>query len=93
MDSLSAVYATIGVGCSNMLMTMVSVVLIDHAGRRTLHLIGLGGMCLCTVILTVALILVAVSIFVRIYSSVSFGILLYIGDYVFCVTLVKHTTL
>ncbi|XP_061600241.1 solute carrier family 2, facilitated glucose transporter member 2 [Cololabis saira] len=49
------VYATIGVGVINTVFTMVSVALVDKAGRRTLTLIGLGGMCCCAVAMTVGL--------------------------------------
>ncbi|XP_067098791.1 solute carrier family 2, facilitated glucose transporter member 2 isoform X1 [Osmerus mordax] len=50
------VYATIGVGVINTVFTMVSVVLVDRVGRRTLTLIGLGGMCICAVAMSVGLI-------------------------------------
>ncbi|XP_009862019.2 solute carrier family 2, facilitated glucose transporter member 1-like isoform X2 [Ciona intestinalis] len=46
---------TVGVGVVNVVMTIVSLLLIEHAGRRILHLIGLGGMCVCSVILVVLL--------------------------------------
>ncbi|KAM4542478.1 solute carrier family 2, facilitated glucose transporter member 2 [Odontesthes bonariensis] len=49
------VYATIGVGVINTVFTMVSVALVDKAGRRTLTLVGLGGMCCCAVAMTVGL--------------------------------------
>ncbi|XP_022606701.1 solute carrier family 2, facilitated glucose transporter member 2-like [Seriola dumerili] len=49
------VYATIGVGVINTVFTMVSVALVDKAGRRTLTLAGLGGMCCCAVAMTVGL--------------------------------------
>uniref|UniRef100_A0A8P4GNY9 Solute carrier family 2 member 2 n=1 Tax=Dicentrarchus labrax TaxID=13489 RepID=A0A8P4GNY9_DICLA len=47
------VYATIGVGVINTIFTMVSVALVDKAGRRTLTLVGLGGMCCCAIAMTV----------------------------------------
>ncbi|XP_064194819.1 solute carrier family 2, facilitated glucose transporter member 2 [Anguilla rostrata] len=50
------VYATIGVGVINTIFTMVSVVLVDRAGRRTLTLIGYGGMCCCAVTMSVGLV-------------------------------------
>uniref|UniRef100_A0AAY5EM53 Major facilitator superfamily (MFS) profile domain-containing protein n=1 Tax=Electrophorus electricus TaxID=8005 RepID=A0AAY5EM53_ELEEL len=50
------VYATIGVGVVNTVFTLVSVVLVDRAGRRTLMLVGLAGMCLCAVGMTVGLV-------------------------------------
>ncbi|XP_040916897.1 solute carrier family 2, facilitated glucose transporter member 2 [Toxotes jaculatrix] len=49
------VYATIGVGVINTIFTMVSVALVDKAGRRTLTLAGLGGMCCCAIAMTVGL--------------------------------------
>ncbi|XP_041668353.1 solute carrier family 2, facilitated glucose transporter member 2 [Cheilinus undulatus] len=49
------VYATIGVGAINTVFTLVSVALVDKAGRRTLSLAGLGGMCCCAVAMTVGL--------------------------------------
>ncbi|XP_076604718.1 solute carrier family 2, facilitated glucose transporter member 2 isoform X1 [Chaetodon auriga] len=49
------VYATIGVGAINMIFTLVSVALVDKAGRCTLTLAGLGGMCSCAIAMTVGL--------------------------------------
>ncbi|KAF3700997.1 Solute carrier family 2, facilitated glucose transporter member 2 [Channa argus] len=49
------VYATIGVGVINTIFTLVSVALVDRAGRRTLILAGLGGMTCCAIALTVGL--------------------------------------
>nr|QGZ00486.1 facilitated glucose transporter 2 [Mylopharyngodon piceus] len=49
------VYATIGVGVINIIFTLVSVILVDRTGRRTLTLVGLGGMCCCAVAMTVGL--------------------------------------
>ncbi|XP_054651853.1 solute carrier family 2, facilitated glucose transporter member 2 [Dunckerocampus dactyliophorus] len=49
------VYATIGVGVINTIFTLVSVALVDRAGRRTLTLVGLGGMCCCAIAMTVGL--------------------------------------
>uniref|UniRef100_A0A9J8BYL1 Solute carrier family 2 member 2 n=1 Tax=Cyprinus carpio carpio TaxID=630221 RepID=A0A9J8BYL1_CYPCA len=49
------VYATIGVGVINIIFTLVSVIMVDRAGRRTLTLVGLGGMCCCAVAMTVGL--------------------------------------
>ncbi|KAM4772250.1 solute carrier family 2, facilitated glucose transporter member 2 [Rhinophrynus dorsalis] len=53
------VYATIGVGVVNTIFTVVSVFLIEKAGRRSLYLIGLGGMCICAIIMTIALALLS----------------------------------
>lgn len=50
-----AMQATLGMGAVNVFMTLVSLVLVERAGRRTLHLVGLGGMAVITVILTICL--------------------------------------
>ncbi|XP_029437482.1 solute carrier family 2, facilitated glucose transporter member 3-like isoform X2 [Rhinatrema bivittatum] len=49
------VYATIGAGIVNVVFTVVSLFLVERAGRRTLHLVGLGGMTFCAVVMTIAL--------------------------------------
>ncbi|XP_053546167.1 solute carrier family 2, facilitated glucose transporter member 1 [Bombina bombina] len=49
------VYATIGAGIVNTAFTVVSLFVVERAGRRTLHLIGLGGMAVCCVLMTIAL--------------------------------------
>uniref|UniRef100_A0A3P9J172 Solute carrier family 2, facilitated glucose transporter member 4 n=1 Tax=Oryzias latipes TaxID=8090 RepID=A0A3P9J172_ORYLA len=51
----SPVYATIGVGIVNCAFTVVSLFLVERMGRRTLHMLGLAGMCICAVIMTMAL--------------------------------------
>ncbi|KAG7265925.1 hypothetical protein CRUP_036118 [Coryphaenoides rupestris] len=51
----SPVYATIGAGAVNCAFTVVSLFLVERMGRRTLHMLGLGGMCVCAVIMTIAL--------------------------------------
>ncbi|KAG8507144.1 Solute carrier family 2, facilitated glucose transporter member 4 [Galemys pyrenaicus] len=50
-------YATIGAGVVNTVFTLASVFLVERAGRRTLHLLGLAGMCGCAILMTVALLL------------------------------------
>ncbi|KAG8431048.1 hypothetical protein GDO86_019493 [Hymenochirus boettgeri] len=51
------VYATIGAGIVNTAFTVVSLFVVERAGRRTLHLIGLAGMAGCAVLMTIALVL------------------------------------
>uniref|UniRef100_A0A6Q2YCB9 Solute carrier family 2, facilitated glucose transporter member 4 n=1 Tax=Esox lucius TaxID=8010 RepID=A0A6Q2YCB9_ESOLU len=51
----SPVYATIGAGVVNCAFTVVSLFLVERMGRRTLHMLGLSGMCGCAVVMTVAL--------------------------------------
>lgn len=50
-----AVYATMGVGFIMVLMTLISIPLMDRLGRRTLHLYGLAGMFLASIFLTISL--------------------------------------
>ncbi|KAH8040028.1 hypothetical protein HPB51_009284 [Rhipicephalus microplus] len=50
-----ALRATLGLGLVNVLMTLVSMVVVERAGRRTLLLTGLAGMAICTVVLTITL--------------------------------------
>ncbi|KAI4901279.1 hypothetical protein NFI96_022181, partial [Prochilodus magdalenae] len=51
------IYATIGAGAVNTVFTVVSLFLVERAGRRTLHLIGLGGMAVSALLMTIALLL------------------------------------
>ncbi|XP_069774411.1 solute carrier family 2, facilitated glucose transporter member 1 isoform X1 [Narcine bancroftii] len=51
------VYATIGAGVVNTAFTVVSLFVVERAGRRTLHLIGLAGMAICAIFMTIALVL------------------------------------
>ncbi|XP_043074450.1 solute carrier family 2, facilitated glucose transporter member 3a isoform X3 [Puntigrus tetrazona] len=51
------IYATIGAGAINTVFTVVSLFLVERAGRRTLHLIGLGGMAVSALAMTIALLL------------------------------------
>ncbi|XP_043074449.1 solute carrier family 2, facilitated glucose transporter member 3a isoform X2 [Puntigrus tetrazona] len=53
------IYATIGAGAINTVFTVVSLFLVERAGRRTLHLIGLGGMAVSALAMTIALLLVS----------------------------------
>uniref|UniRef100_A0A3B5KTE2 Major facilitator superfamily (MFS) profile domain-containing protein n=1 Tax=Xiphophorus couchianus TaxID=32473 RepID=A0A3B5KTE2_9TELE len=49
------VYATIGAGLVNTAFTVVSLFVVERVGRRPLHLIGLMGMAVSAVFLTVAM--------------------------------------
>ncbi|CAL8336220.1 unnamed protein product [Lota lota] len=49
------VYATIGAGVVNTAFTVVSLFVVERAGRRSLHMIGLLGMAFSAVLMTVAL--------------------------------------
>lgn len=62
LNEENASYATMGMGFINVLMTIVSLVLVERAGRKTLLLVGFCGMTIDTVLLTIAMVF-AVSIF------------------------------
>ncbi|XP_060792949.1 solute carrier family 2, facilitated glucose transporter member 1a isoform X2 [Neoarius graeffei] len=49
------VYATIGAGVVNTVFTIVSLFVVERAGRRSLHLIGLMGMAVSAVSMTIAM--------------------------------------
>ncbi|XP_013008458.1 solute carrier family 2, facilitated glucose transporter member 3-like isoform X2 [Cavia porcellus] len=51
------IYATIGAGVVNTIFTVFSVFLVESVGRRSLHMTGLGGMAVCSIIMTVSLLL------------------------------------
>ncbi|BFZ25739.1 hypothetical protein BsWGS_28778 [Bradybaena similaris] len=55
LDPTAANYATSGVGAVMVVMTLVTIPLMDRAGRRTLHLIGLAGMFVFSILITVTL--------------------------------------
>ncbi|XP_042364894.1 solute carrier family 2, facilitated glucose transporter member 1 [Plectropomus leopardus] len=54
------VYATIGAGVVNTAFTVVSLFVVERAGRRSLHLLGLLGMAASAVLMTIALALLEV---------------------------------
>ncbi|KAK5621756.1 Solute carrier 2, facilitated glucose transporter member 1 [Crenichthys baileyi] len=49
------IYATIGAGVVNTAFTVVSLFVVERAGRRTLHLLGLMGMAGSAILMTIAL--------------------------------------
>ncbi|XP_043848008.1 LOW QUALITY PROTEIN: solute carrier family 2, facilitated glucose transporter member 2 [Dromiciops gliroides] len=52
------IYATIGVGAVNTVFTFASVIfLVEKAGRRSLFLVGMVGMLVCAIAMTVGLVL------------------------------------
>lgn len=55
LETEAAKGATIGVGGVMVIMTLVSIPLMDKAGRRTLHLWGLGGMFIASIFFTISL--------------------------------------
>lgn len=53
MDVINFVF--VGIGAIMVSMTIVTIFLIDRAGRRTLHLWGLGGMFIFSIFITISL--------------------------------------
>ncbi|CAI5686967.1 unnamed protein product [Oreochromis niloticus] len=49
------IYATIGAGVVNTAFTVVSLFVVERAGRRSLHLLGLMGMAGSAILMTIAL--------------------------------------
>ena len=47
-------YATLCVGAIMVLMTFITIPLMEKVGRRVLHLAGLTGIILCSVMITIA---------------------------------------
>lgn len=52
----AAQYSTLATGAVNVCMTFVSALMMDRLGRRSLHLLGLGGMFVASYVLTLGLI-------------------------------------
>ena len=61
LSAQNAEYATIATGGVNVLMTFISAFIMDKAGRRSLLLIGVGGLFIFSAVLAVSLILIKVS--------------------------------
>lgn len=55
LDKTAAQNATMAVGAMNVVMTFVSLILVEKAGRKTLLLAGFSGMFIDTVLLAVCL--------------------------------------
>lgn len=51
----TAAHATSGIGAIMVTMTLITIPLMDRVGRRTLHLLGIGGMFIFSVLITVTL--------------------------------------
>jgi hypothetical protein len=57
LSAETALFATIGMGAINVGMTIVSVILVEKAGRRTLLLVGYCGMTVFVTLLTMSMLL------------------------------------
>lgn len=57
MDDAAAQMGTLLIGIMNVFMTVISTLIVDRAGRKTLLTIGFGAMAIDTFILCVCLVL------------------------------------
>ena len=71
LDDQASQSATLGMGTMNVLMTFVSLVLIEKAGRKTLMVIGLTVMFLMTTLLLAALLTFVSTHFCRTYIFIN----------------------
>merc|ERR1712079_747582 len=55
LNDSQAQSATLGMGAMNVAMTVISLILIEKAGRKTLMLSGLSVMIICTTVLLICL--------------------------------------
>lgn len=55
MFNENAQYATLAMGLVNVGMTVVSLVLVERAGRKILLLLGFQGMCVVSILLAICL--------------------------------------
>jgi len=53
----NSIYATPFIGLIMVIMTLVSIPLMEKSGRRFLHLLGLGGMLIFSILMTVSFVL------------------------------------
>ncbi|CAH1992108.1 unnamed protein product [Acanthoscelides obtectus] len=61
LDNAGSTYATLAMGTINVIMTVVSLFLVEKAGRKTLLLVGFGGMVVDTALLTIGMMFAAQS--------------------------------
>ncbi|XP_044727642.1 solute carrier family 2, facilitated glucose transporter member 1-like isoform X3 [Chrysoperla carnea] len=71
LSSEGAQFATLGMGAINVLMTVISLILVERAGRKTLLLIGFSGMFIDTILLTFAMVNVAAALWIS-YCAILF---------------------
>lgn len=56
--TISAIWASVGVGVINMIFTIVSVYFVDRLGRRKLYFIGVSGIVISLVLLSIVFLLI-----------------------------------
>ncbi|KAG7159180.1 Glucose transporter type 1-like 2 [Homarus americanus] len=82
LEEWQSKYATLGVGSVMVIMTLVSIPLMDRAGRRTLHLYGLGGMFIFSIFITISLLIKEMMgwmTFISVISTLCFVIFFSVG--------------
>ncbi|XP_045107195.1 glucose transporter type 1-like isoform X14 [Portunus trituberculatus] len=82
LEEWQSKYATLGVGSVMVVMTLVSIPLMDRAGRRTLHLYGLGGMFIFSIFITISLLIkemMSWMTFISVISTLCFVIFFSVG--------------
>ena len=83
LSVITAQYITLGVGAVMFTTSSISAFLVDRAGRRALHLTGLGGMFISAVVITIGLATkVYTMIFFHIFVSVGYTSLLFTRAFV-----------
>ena len=74
-----AEYANLGLGAINIFVTIVSVFLMDRLGRRILHLIGIGGMFVTSLILFISLLIGSIAFWSKISLIMTFIFVAFFG--------------
>lgn len=69
-STTGAIFATIGIGIINVIITYLSTVFLDRIGRRILLLIGVGGMAICLGVLSLSYFLSLMKIEVVTFFSI-----------------------
>ena len=69
MTETYAKYATISIGLVMVIMTLISIPLMDRSGRRTLHLYGLGGMFIFSIFITISFLVKVCSRYICMYAA------------------------
>lgn len=78
-DQQTAEYANIGLGCALILITVISIFLMDRLGRRPLHLIGLGGMFVTSLILFISFVVRSTTVWNRISLAMTIVFVAFFG--------------
>ena len=68
LSEKQAKFATIGIGVVMVIMTLISIPLMDRSGRRSLHLYGLGGMFIFSIFITISFLVKVIECFLKSFS-------------------------